>query len=196
MSSIAGGWRANCTKRPPRRSRPSSSGCADSTGTSDPAAAHELIAELQHLTRRTLEDVRRLAVEVRPRTLDEFGLAAALERLIETWRVRTGIDAHLTSDLGTTPVTGDVATTLYRIVYDALMNVVKHALARHVTIHLTRENKDVIAVIEDDGKGFDPKRVDDGLQTMRERAALVGGRLRIESASPHGTKLVVEVPDP
>ena len=74
--------------------------------------------------------------------------------------------------------------------------MVKHAAARHVSILLTRKNERVVAVIEDDGEGFDPGResAGSGLQTMRERVELLDGRLQIESSIGSGTTLVVEVP--
>jgi signal transduction histidine kinase len=88
-----------------------------------------------------------------------------------------------------------VETTLYRIVQEALTNVVKHAGATTVSILLVRRNGSVMAVIEDDGRGFDPGAVRSdslGLEGMRERAELHDGRLTIET-SPGGTTLAVEV---
>ena len=90
----------------------------------------------------------------------------------------------------------DVETTLYRITQEALTNVVKHAQARRVSIVLTRRDGSVAAVIEDDGRGFGSG--DDssglGLLGMRERIALVEGRLEVESAPGAGTTLSIEVP--
>ena len=80
---------------------------------------------------------------------------------------------------------------------EALTNVVKHAAARHVSILLTYKNGRVVAVIEDDGQGFDPEAesMGSGIESMRERVRLLDGRFRIESSrNGSGTTLVVEVP--
>ena len=92
---------------------------------------------------------------------------------------------------------GEIETTLYRIVQEALTNVVKHAQARNVSILLTPREDGVAAVIEDDGKGFDPESASEdsyGLIGMRERVALLDGKITIESSKGAGTTLVVEVP--
>jgi signal transduction histidine kinase len=140
--------------------------------------------------------VRRLAVELRPKALDDFGLVPALERLTETWSAQTGIAITLAAHLGDDTLSNDVATALYRIVQESLTNVVKHAGARRVSILLTRNNDDVVAVIEDDGHGFQLKTPSDGsgIQGMRERVQLLNGRLRVESNERAGTAIIVEVP--
>ena len=155
------------------------------------------LEELRELVVGTLQDVRRLAVELRPQALDDFGLVPALERLTAGFREQTGIAIDLESRLLEERLPDDVETVLYRIVQEALTNVVKHARAEHVSIVLRRQNGSVTAVIEDDGRGFSPDGTGDeglGLLGMRERVALVEGRLEIESAPGAGTTLVVEVP--
>jgi signal transduction histidine kinase len=156
----------------------------------------EAVARLRELAVTTLQDVRRLAVDLHPTALDDFGLVAALERLTETWGSRTGIGVNLVAHLGDGEVSEDAATAIYRIVQEALANVVKHAEARHVSILLTRKNERLVAVIEDDGHGFDPglENEGSGIQVMKERVELVDGRLLIESRTGSGTALVVEVP--
>jgi signal transduction histidine kinase len=152
---------------------------------------------LRELVVTTLQDVRRLAVELRPKALDDFGLVPALERLIETFREQTGIQVDLEPRLGEERLPPDIETTLYRITQEALTNVVKHAQARRVSIVLTRRNGSVSAVIEDDGRGFAADRTGEdglGLLGMRERIALVDGRLTVESSPGAGTTLSIEVP--
>ena len=127
-------------------------GVEDATDPDDFAKA---AGELRELVVATLQDVRRLAVELRPKALDDFGLVPAIERLVETFREQTGIEVDLEPRLGETRLPAEVETTLYRITQEALTNVVKHAQARHVSIVLTRRNGAVAAVIEDDGRGFD-----------------------------------------
>jgi signal transduction histidine kinase len=157
-------------------------------------------AEIRELVVATLQDVRRLAVELRPKALDDFGLVPALERLVETFRERTGLAVDLEARLPAERLSGETETTLYRIVQEALTNVVKHAGAGRVSVLLTRKPGTVVAVVEDDGAGFDPARVVEtdtgglGLVGMRERVALVSGRLTVESSPGKGTTVVVEVP--
>jgi signal transduction histidine kinase len=153
--------------------------------------------ELRELVVATLQDVRRLAIELRPKALDDFGLVAALERLAQTFSESTGIDVQLEAALGAERLPAEVETTLYRIVQEALTNIVKHAHARKVSILVMRRDRAATAVIEDDGQGFDPGAVREdglGLVGMRERVSLLEGRLTVESSPDAGATLVVEVP--
>jgi signal transduction histidine kinase len=155
------------------------------------------VAALRELVVTALQDVRRLAVELRPKLLDDFGLAAALERLTETFAAQTGIRVDFRSALPEGRLPAEVETALYRVVQESLTNVVKHAHARRVSILVTRKEGAVVAVIEDDGSGFDPDRTREdgfGITGMRERLALFDGRLEIESSERGGTTIVAEVP--
>jgi signal transduction histidine kinase len=152
---------------------------------------------LRELVVKTLQDVRRLAVELRPAALDDFGLVPALERLVDSVRDTADVEVQLETGLGEERLASDLETTLYRFVQEGLTNVLKHAGARRVSILLVRKDGSVSAVIEDDGRGFavDDVRPDAlGLAGMRERAALLGGRFAIESAPGRGTTVAVEVP--
>jgi signal transduction histidine kinase len=164
-----------------------------------PAAMRAAVPELRELVVATLQDVRRLAVELRPTALDDFGLAAALERLVQTFGEATGISAHVEASLHDERLPSEVETTLYRIVQESLTNVVKHAGARNVSIVVMRRHRTATAIVEDDGQGFDPAGVGEGgigLVGMRERVALLDGRLEIESSPTAGTTVVAEVPLP
>ena len=155
------------------------------------------VAALRELVVTTLRDVRGLAVELRPAALDDFGLVPALERLADTFREKTGLDVALEAQLDDGRLDPTLETTLYRIVQEALTNVLKHAEAQHVSISLVRKDGSISAVVEDDGRGFTPEappREALGLVGMRERVGLVGGRISIESAPGAGTTLAVEVP--
>jgi len=162
-----------------------------------PAEMRAAIASLRELAVGTLHDVRRLAVELRPRALDDFGLVPALERLTETFAEQTGIDVGFEHSLGPERLPGEVETALYRIVQEALTNVLKHAGAGRVSIVLSRRDGAVSAVIEDDGRGFEAgggQHDSLGLVGMSERLGLLDGRLSIESAKGAGTTIVAEVP--
>jgi signal transduction histidine kinase len=152
-------------------------------------------AALRELVVATLQDVRRLAVELRPKALDDFGLVPALERLVETFREQTGMSVDFEPGLGDERLPSEIEITLYRITQEALTNVVKHAQASRVSIVLTRRSESISAVIEDDGRGFGEAGENGlGLLGMRERVALIGGRVAVESSPGSGTTLSIEVP--
>ncbi|MDQ3890243.1 MAG: GAF domain-containing sensor histidine kinase [Actinomycetota bacterium] len=161
----------------------------------DAAERERALASVRTQVVETLHHVRRLAVELRPKALDDFGLVPAVERLATTVADQTGMRVDVEAGLEKR-LPAEVETALYRIVQEALTNVVKHAQARAVSVVLARTRAGVTAVVEDDGRGFDPDaRVDGlGLLGMRERLALVDGRLKIESSPGSGTTLVAEVP--
>jgi signal transduction histidine kinase len=155
------------------------------------------VLALRELVVSTLQDVRRLAVELRPKALDDFGLVPALERLAETFAEQTNVTVDVEAVLGEERLEAEVETALYRIVQEALTNVIKHANARTVSVVLTRQGDRVAVVIEDDGRGFDPEEARGerlGLLGMEERIALVDGRLLVESRPGQGTTVAVEVP--
>jgi len=163
----------------------------------DVSALGEAVAALRERVVATLQDVRRLAVELRPAALDDFGLEAALERLTAGFAEQTGMKVELESRLHDDRLHEEVETVLYRIVQEALTNIAKHSEAGRVSIVVTQKAGSVGAIIEDDGRGFDPGSDVDGgigLIGMRERVALLDGSLAIESAPGRGTTLVVEVP--
>ena len=167
--------------------------------TLDSAESRAAASGLRELVVTTLRDVRRLAVELRPAALDDFGLASALERLTETIAEQTGIAIDFEAMLGGERLSPEIETTLYRIAQESLTNVVKHARAQRVSVVLQRRPRSVSLVIEDDGAGFDPDSLDDhglGLLGMRERLALTDGRLTVESREGRGTTLAAEVPLP
>jgi signal transduction histidine kinase len=163
----------------------------------DDAGSRAAAADLRELVVSTLQDVRRLAVELRPSALDDFGLVAALERLVASFGEQTGITVDFETSLADERLPDEVETALYRIVQESLTNVVKHARARQVSVLLARKNRAIKAVVEDDGQGFDlagDRHEGFGLVGMRERLALLGGRLEVESSREAGTTVVAEVP--
>jgi signal transduction histidine kinase len=155
------------------------------------------LAELREHVVAALQDVRRLAVELRPAVLDDFGLVPALERLTDAFAEQTNIRVDFHSALGDTRLPNEVETALYRVVQESLTNIVKHASAQRVSVSIARRPSGAAAVIEDDGKGFDQRTLREdglGLLGMRERLGLIDGRLEIESRPGAGTTVVAEVP--
>ena len=155
----------------------------------------EALATVRAQVVETLHDVRRLAVELRPKALDDFGLVAALERLRDTFAEQTGMRVELEASVGDR-LPSDVETALYRIVQEALTNIVKHAQASSVSLVVTRSDRAITAVIEDDGSGFAANGGGEGLGLlgMAERLALLGGTLKTESSPGAGATIVAEVP--
>ena len=157
------------------------------------------LQELNALTRATLDSVRRLALELRPPVLDDLGLAAALRRYIYEWGRTYGIAVSFeTVGLDGVRLEPAVETAVYRITQEALTNVARHAKATRVDVVLERRQNECIAIVEDNGQGFDLQAARSsrhlGLTGMEERAKLVGGHLTFESGRGRGTTVFVRVP--
>jgi two-component system NarL family sensor kinase len=157
---------------------------------------------------KTVGEVERISRNLRPSVLDNLGLVAGLRSLGLEFTARAGLPVEMDSAPLTAPVAGDTELALYRILQEALRNVEKHAHAGQVTISLSEEREGLLLRIRDDGKGFDPDRPPVrrektllgkpkgglGLLGLRERAASVGGSLKIVSARRKGTEIEVWVP--
>lgn len=163
----------------------------------DDASAAQAEQGVRALVVRALQDVRRLAVELRPAALDDFGLVPALERLAETAGERSGLDVRVQADLPERRLPGEVETALYRLVQEALTNVLKHARASTVHIALALQDGAVLTTVSDDGRGFRPGKSRDGalgLLGMQERLSLLGGEVTIESHPGAGTTVRALLP--
>jgi len=160
--------------------------------------ARQASAALQETARTTLEHVGRLAFDLRPSTLDDFGLGPALEALGAGLEEQGGPEVKLNVGLAAGErLPTRVETALFRITQEALTNVVKHADAKIVHITFSRQERSVVLTIDDDGCGFSRAQVPSdrfGLVGMRERTASVNGALDIESHRGSGTRLTVEIP--
>lgn len=158
----------------------------------------EKVGELRQIAAQTLEEVHHLAMQLRPRVLDDVGLPAALERLVFEWQSRLHIPIDLMITPGTQRLPPAVETALYRIIQEALTNIARHSSARSASILVERRQNHVITVIEDNGVGFDPQKYPNdhriGILGMQERAKQLGGRLTIESEHGEGTSIFVEIP--
>jgi signal transduction histidine kinase len=166
------------------------------------AADPDLARRCQHLlelAQTALKDVRRLALGLRPSVLDDLGLAPALERLVADAREHHPIALTLDAGgLAGARLPGEVETAVFRIVQEAVANVVKHAGAATASVVVARRNSTISVSVADDGCGFRPGGVDAaghlGLTGMRERAVLLGGRLAIDSAPGRGTRITADIP--
>lgn len=155
------------------------------------------VAALRQLVVQTLDEVHEISAYLRPRLLDDLGLAAALERLAREWQARYQIPIDLLIHIGEERLPGEIETAIYRIVQESLTNVARHAAARSVSVLVERRGGEVIAIIEDDGRGFNPRPFNGrhlGLAGMRERAELLGGKFTIESRPGQGTSVHVQIP--
>jgi len=161
------------------------------------------ISELKTIAADTLDEVRVLALELRPSVLDDLGLVPALQHYVRAWASRHGLAIDFqTVGLDSLQMPPPVETALYRIVQEALTNIVRHAGADQVSVLLEGRDLMVVAIVEDDGCGFEVDRLLQssvsehwlGLHGMRERAELMGGTLTIESSPDAGTTVFVEVP--
>jgi two-component system NarL family sensor kinase len=160
------------------------------------------VMKLSEMLGQTVEEVQRIARNLRPSVLDEMGLVPALRASCTEFADRTGVSLKLDCKPSPARLPTEVELALYRILQKSLENVEKHARARHVTVRLTKQGAIVQLTIKDDGIGFDPdqppakrkRKHDFGLLRMRERATYVGGALEIKSTRRAGTEIVVRIP--
>jgi signal transduction histidine kinase len=146
--------------------------------------------------------VNRMAFELRPVALDELGLHHAINHYLEEWAERADLQIDTEIDLGGPELPPAIEATLFRVLQEAITNVLRHAGATHVGVILEAGDDAIRLIVEDDGRGFE---LDDtgeppgggsrfGLTGMRERLALVDGELDVESVPNHGTTLFMSIP--
>ena len=165
----------------------------------DPVAVITRVNELEGLVDRTLENLHRLSMNLRPASLDHLGLIPALEHYVELFGSQHGLAVQFEAvGLGNERLPPEVETAFYRIVQEALTNVARHAQATHLDVLLERRGDQFVTIIEDNGVGFDTEAATKsgrlGLFGMRERAEMLGGTLTIESYAGAGTTVLVEIP--
>ncbi len=166
---------------------------------SDNSQIHSQAQDLRTIAGQVLDDVHNIAFQMRPTALDDLGLPAAIERLVHEWQKCYQIPADSVVHLGSQRLPENIETALYRIVQEALTNVARHAGARSVSVLVERRANEVVAVVEDDGKGLDFADLTKGrlgVAGMRERAELLGGKMTIESTPKAGTSLFIQIPVP
>ena len=157
------------------------------------------IKELKQIADRVLEDLHRLAMDLKPASLDHLGLVPALRQHTETIRNQHDLSVQFEVVGQIERLPDEMETAIYRIVQEALTNVVRHSHAQRAAILLERRTDSLLIIIEDDGIGFDskfPAANQLGMVGMRERAEMLGGMLRLECAPAGGSTIVLEVPCP
>jgi signal transduction histidine kinase len=170
---------------------------------SDPAEIEGLLNQGIEQVDTAIAEMRRLIAELRPSTLDELGLGAALEALAErtattahSVEVEIELDLALEAGRHEARLLGEIEDAVYRLVQEALHNAVRHSAAECVTVEVAEGDKALRVCVGDNGRGFDPSAPTEGfgLLGMRERAELAGGKLDLSSAPGEGTTIVATIP--
>lgn len=165
-----------------------------------PEEAQQRVQELRVLTAQALEEVRRVALDLRPTILDDLGLGPALAWRVDEFNKVEGMHATITISGLEQRLPRDVELVFYRVGQESLSNVARHAQAHEVTVHLQQSNGQVTLEISDDGRGFAPTAVQGhdgqgfGLLGMSERLGMITGELTIDSAPGRGTRVVARAP--
>jgi len=177
-------------------------GAAAERMTRGPRNVAALIGEAREIAMQGLESTRGVIMGLRPPVLDDLGLVPALRRHIEDLSRRGGIEVQLESDGLERRPPRDVEIVVFRILQEALNNVIRHSRAKHAIVRLRDTGGEIRAEVSDDGIGFDATEARAhpesgrglGLLGMMERAELLGGEVMLETAPGRGTRLVVRVP--
>jgi len=163
-----------------------------------PEAVRARAQEISGLIDSTVKTVRRIATDLRPGILDDFGLAAAIEWQLQEFEQRAGIECVFLGDAEDLALPPEAATALFRILQETLTNVARHAQAQHVEVRLEPTDGGLVLEVQDDGRGIAPSEIEGsrslGLLGMRERVRLLAGRLEIDGQPGRGTRIRVTVP--
>ena len=168
-------------------------------------AATEQVRWLEQLAAQIGRDIHRTASDLRPTAIDDLGIFKAIEAYVADWQERYGVRVDIQTFGRDDSLPADAAAVLYRLVQEGLTNVLKHASASKVSIVLEKKPEGLALVLEDDGIGFDPENVGRmasgagrtsglGLSGMKERVALLGGTIAMESAAGKGSTIFVQIP--
>ena len=165
----------------------------------DSEAAAKLAA-MQRLIDSTVASARRISADLRPMMLDDLGLTAASEWLVQNFTQRTGIACELAMGDGDFDLADPHATTVFRVLQESLTNAAKHSRATQVEVNLVREAGQVVLTVIDNGRGFAPAAGAPagsfGLLGLRERAYLIGGTIELDAAPGRGTRVELRIPEP
>lgn len=168
-------------------------------GAQDAAKKNDLIKKVLETNRQAHRRLREISFLLRPAVLDDVGLNAAIHTYVTEFSQRTGIESDLDLRCEDREIPGDTATSIYRILQEALTNVSKHAKAKSVSIALHRSEGNVMLEVRDDGLGFDMSDakadMSHGIAGMRERVDLLGGTFEMNAAPGAGARILVSFPN-
>ncbi|MGH2762318.1 MAG: sensor histidine kinase [Thermoleophilaceae bacterium] len=169
---------------------------AERAADDDPALASQALRGVADAVRESLDELRRIARELRPEALDDLGLVNALIALSTRVGAQGGPRVRRELQARVPPLPADVELVVYRIAQEALTNALRHSGAGEASMSLSADAENLTLGVADDGKGMPDRlpRGTAGIAGMRERALLVGGRLRIESAPEQGTEVRLTIP--
>ncbi len=161
----------------------------------DSTVVRRHVDSIKKLAEASVNVIRNMALLLRPSMLDDFGLVPALEWQAREVSKRTGLRVHVSADDGAGELPDDLKTCIYRVVQEALHNCARHSQARSVKVVVEQEASRILLTVEDDGHGFDARRVRGlGLVGMEERVNHLGGSFAVRSQPGAGTKVAVELP--
>lgn len=162
----------------------------------DPAKINERLSETFQLVDETIKTIRRIASDLRPGILDDFGLEAAVEWQLQQFHDRTGVTVDLETDVAEDRLSRDMSTAAFRVLQEALTNIARHAEATHVQVSVRTTQDDLLLAVLDNGKGLqaDGNRQSLGLVGMRERARQLGGSVSIANGPEQGVRVEMRVP--
>lgn len=166
----------------------------------EPEKAQQNIQKLRELTAQALEEVRRVALDLRPTILDDLGLGPALEWRVDEFTQASGVQAKIQIEGLERRLPREIELVFYRVGQETLNNIARHAQAKHVSVSLHRANSTISLEVIDDGVGFTPTSLPTytprglGLLGMRERLAMIDGTLALESAPGNGTRVLASAP--
>jgi len=152
------------------------------------------LAEALETTRESLEDVRRIAKQLRPEALDDLGLAPALNVLAATFADRTGLRIRRRIDETLPPLGAEAELVIFRVAQESLTNAARHADTGRVDLTLEHDRQAIVLRVRDYGRGLDRARPGSGMRGMRERALFVGADLSIDAPADGGTAVTLRVP--
>ena len=159
-----------------------------------PVELQEELRETQETAKASLDDVRRIARQLRPEALDDLGLVPALTALAATFAERTGLRVYRRLDEDLPPLAAEAELALFRVAQESLTNAARHSGSSRVELWLQSDDDDVLLRVRDHGQGVDGTRPGSGIRGMRERALLIGGELTIETAVGGGAEVRLRIP--
>jgi signal transduction histidine kinase len=161
----------------------------------DSSEVRRHVESIKKLAEASVEVIRNMSLLLRPSMLDDFGLVPALEWQAREVSKRTGLRVQVAAEESADELPDEHKTCIYRVVQEALHNCARHSHARSVKVQVRQEPLKIVLSVEDDGRGFDARRVRGlGLVGMQERVHHLGGAFQIDSRPGGGTVVAVELP--